>query len=544
MSKEDPRKSPSRRAILKGSLAGGVLGASGLALAATPGTPPTPVPGAAPHPAAPGAPHPPGPPHPPVAPAQLVHKPMTVNPFPKDFTWGVATAAYQVEGAASEDGRGPSVWDTFSKKPGAVFEGHTGDVACDHYHRYKEDVALMKTLGAKSYRFSVSWTRLLPEGTGTPNPKGFDFYNRLLDELAKANIHPMCTLFHWDFPEALYKRGGWLNRDVADWFADYVALVADKLGDRVKLWVTQNEPQCYIGMGLRDGVHAPGDKLKDGQYLLAAHNSMRAHGKAVQALRAHTKPDSKIGYVLSTQLTQPASEMPGDVEAARQAVFAVRDRNQWNNSWWMDPVLLGHYPEDGLKLYGKDLPSFPAADLTEMKQPIDFIGMNIYKADTWRQGKDGKPEQVPTPPGYPRSGVDWQPISPGCMYWGPRYFHEKYKLPMSITENGLSTRDQIFLDGKVHDPQRADFMHRYLMELGRALREGLPITGYYAWSILDNFEWSDGYKQRFGLVYVDYQTQKRIPKESFDWYKKVIASNGASLYGLAKMLPPTQVTDG
>jgi len=536
MSKDEPRIFPSRRVLLKGCLTGGVLGASGLALAATPGPETPPVP-----------PHPPtgAPPHPPlVPPAQMARKPMAISPFPKDFAWGVATAAYQVEGAVTEDGRGPSVWDVFSRKPGAVFDGNTGDVACDHYHRYKEDVALMKALGVKSYRFSVSWTRVLPEGTGTPNPKGFDFYNRLLDELVKAGIHPLCTLFHWDFPEALYKRGGFLNRDVADWFADYAVLVADKLGDRVKTWVTQNEPQCYIGQGLRDGSHAPGDKLKDPQYQTAAHNSMRAHGKAVQALRAHTKPDAKIGYVLSTQLTQPASEMPGDVEAARQAVFAVRDRNQWNNSWWMDPVLLGHYPEDGVKLYGKDMPSFAAADFVEMKQPIDFIGMNIYKAETWRQGRDGKPEQVALPPGYPRSGVDWQPITPGCMYWGPRYFHEKYKLPMSITENGLPTRDQVFLDGKVHDPQRIDFMHRYLLELGRALREGLPITGYYAWSILDNFEWAEGYKQRFGLVYVDYQTQKRIPKDAFDWYKKVIASGGASLYGGAKMLSPTQVTDG
>jgi len=530
MSKDEQRISLSRRAIMKGTLAGGVLGASGISLANPPGPHPGPV-----------AP-PPGRPLAPAAP--LVPKPMGVSPFPHDFAWGVATAAYQVEGAATEDGRGPSVWDVFSRKPGAVFEGHTGDVACDHYHRYKEDVALMKTLGAKAYRFSVSWTRVLPEGAGAPNPKGFDFYNRLLDELGKVGIQPLCTLFHWDFPQALYTRGGWLNRDVAGWFADYAALVASKLGDRVKHWLTQNEPQCFIGLGMRDGVHAPGDRLKDPQYLTAAHNSMRAHGKAVQALRAHAKPDAKIGFAWSTQLTQPQSEMPGDIEAARAAVFAVRDRNPWNNSWWMDPVLLGRYPEDGLKLFGKDMPAFPAADLDEMKQPLDFIGMNIYKADTWRQGKDGKPEQVTLPPGYPRSAVDWQPISPGCMYWGPRYFHEKYKLPMSVTENGLSTRDQVFLDGKVHDPQRIDFMHRSLLELGRAVREGLPITGYYAWSILDNFEWADGYKQRFGLVYVDYQTQKRIPKDSFDWYRQVIASGGRTLYLGNKMLPPTQVTDG
>ena len=505
-----------RRQLLKGAVAGGLLGASGVSLAAAPGA------------------------------TSTMRTPVGLSPFPKNFDWGVATASYQVEGAAAEDGRGPSVWDVFSKKPGAVFEGHTGDVACDHYHRYKEDVALMKTLGVKAYRFSVSWTRVLPEGAGTPNPKGFDFYNRLLDELHKAGITPMCTLFHWDFPQALYLRGGWLNRDVASWFADYAALVADKLGDRVKQWVTQNEPQCFIGLGLLDGAHAPGDKLKFGQYLTAAHNGMRAHAKAVQALRAHTKSDAKdtkVGYVLSTQLTQPASEKPEDVEAARWAVFAVQNRNQWNNSWWMDPVLLGHYPDDGVVLYGKDMPAFPAGDLAEMKQPIDFIGMNVYKAETWRQGENGKPEAVPVPPGYPRSGVDWQPITPACAYWGPRFFFDKYKLPISVTENGLPTRDQIFLDGKVHDPQRIDYMHRILLELGRALREGVPVTGYYAWSLLDNYEWADGYKQRFGLTYVDFQTQKRIPKDSFDWYRQVIASGGKSLYG-GKMLPAAKVTDG
>ena len=465
--------------------------------------------------------------------------------FPKDFVWGVATAAYQVEGAAAEDGRGPSVWDVFCKKPGAVFEEHSGDVACDHYHRYPEDVALMKKLGARSYRFSVSWTRVLPEGTGATNDKGVDFYKRLLDELQKAGVAPMCTLFHWDYPQALYKRGGWLNRDSAAWFADYAALVADKLGDRIKVWATLNEPQCFIGMAMRDGVHAPGDKLKDPEYLTAAHNAMRAHGKAVQALRAHAKgrpEDTKVGYVGAAQVAQPASDKAADVEAARAAIFGMRDRNQWNNTWWTDPVVLGRYPEDGMKLYGKDMPAFKSSDLDEMKQPLDFLGLNIYKADTWRQGDDGKPAQVKVPPGYPRSGVDWQPITPAALYWAPRFFHERYHLPMSITENGLSTRDQLFLDGKVHDPQRIDYMHRVLLELNRGIREGLPVTGYYAWSLLDNFEWADGYKQRFGLVYVDYQTQRRIPKDSFEWYRQTIAAAGKNLYGKTA-LPAARVTD-
>jgi beta-glucosidase len=460
------------------------------------------------------------------------------SPFPRDFVWGAATSAYQIEGAATEEGRGPSVWDVFCKKPGAVFEGHTGDVACDHYRFYKEDIALLRTLGVRSYRFSVSWTRVLPQGAGAVNPRGLDFYSRLVDEMLKHGIQPMCTLFHWDFPQALYRRGGWLNRDVAGWLADYAALVADKLGDRVKSWVTVNEPACFIGMALMDGVHAPGEKLKYPEYLTAAHNAMRAHGRAVQALRAHAR-GGKVGYVHSAQVHQPAREdQPEDIEAARWAIFSVRDRSQWNNTWWMDPVVLGRYPEDGLRLFGKDVPPaiLKPADLDEMKQPIDFIGMNVYKADIWTQGPGGKAKQIPVPPGYPRSGMDWQPITPAALYWGPRYFHERYKLPVSITENGL------FLDGKVHDPQRVDYMHRALLELGRAVRDGVPVTGYYAWSLLDNFEWHDGYKQRFGLVYVDFQTLRRIPKDSFEWYRQVIASGGKSLY-VKTALPAAQVTD-
>ena len=258
---------------------------------------------------------------------------------------------------------------------------------------------------------------------------------------------------------------------------------------------------------------------------------MRAHAKAVQALRAHAKDPkaTKIGYVLAAQITQPASDKPEDVEAARAAIFAVNGRHEWNNAWWTDPVVLGKYPEDGVAEYGKDMPKFKPSDLDEMKQPIDFLGLNIYKADTYRRGADGKPEHLPIPDGYPRAGSDWQTITPASLYWGPRFFYDRYKLPLSITENGLAVRDQVFLDGKVHDPQRIDFMHRYLSELARAIKEGVPVTGYYAWSLLDNFEWADGYKQRFGLVYVDYQTQKRVPKDSFDWYKKVIASNGKIL---------------
>lgn len=462
--------------------------------------------------------------------------------FPEGFLWGAATAAYQIEGAAQLDGKGPSIWDAFCKRPGAVFEGHSGDAACDHYHRYRDDVGLMRELGLKAYRFSVSWPRVLPEGKGAPNAQGLDFYDRLTDELLAAGIQPFCTLFHWDLPLALQRSGGFQNRDIADWFADYAALMGRKLGDRVKLWVTQNEPQCYIGHGLVAGMHAPGLKLDFGETLLAGHNSMRAHGKAVSALRA-TIPASRVGYVIAAPITRPAQETEGDIAAARLQTFAVRDRTHWNNAWWTDPVLLGRYPEDGLELFGAELPPFPDSDFRDMCQPLDFLGLNIYKAETFRRGEDGAPEAVPFAPGYPRSGVDWQPITPDAHYYGPRFFHERYGIPLCITESGLSTRDQVFLDGKVHDPQRIDYMHRVLLELRRAMSTGVPVEGYLFWSLLDNFEWADGYRQRFGLIYVDYVSQRRIPKDSFHWYKQVIASRGAALAG-DFALPPASMFPG
>jgi beta-glucosidase len=450
--------------------------------------------------------------------------------FPADFVWGAATAAYQIEGAASEDGRGPSTWDVFCKRPNAVFEGHSGDIACDHYHRYRDDIALMRELGLQAYRFSVSWSRVLPEGRGQVNPAGLSFYDRLVDGVLEAGIQPFCTLFHWDLPQALQQRGGFVNRDVADWFADYANLLGQRLGDRIKLWITQNEPQCYIGFGLGSGHHAPGLPLDFSDTLVAAHNSMRAHGKAVRALR-DSVPGARIGYVLAAQLARPASDSQVDLEAARAATFAIRDRTHTNNTWWTDPVVRGEYPEDGLRLFGHEMPRFPSSDWDDVKQLPDFLGLNIYRAETVRAGSDGRPETLPVPPGYPRSGVDWQPMTPDALYYGPRFFHERYGLPLWITENGLSTRDQVFLDGKVHDPQRIDYMHRNLLELRRAMRGGANVEGYLAWSLLDNFEWADGYKQRFGMIYVDYQSQRRVPKDSYHWYKDVIASRGASLAG-------------
>ncbi len=450
--------------------------------------------------------------------------------YPDDFLWGTATAAYQIEGAATEDGRGPSNWDVFCKRPGAVFEGHTGDVACDHYHRYRDDVALMRQLGIATYRFSVSWSRVLPEGRGAINARGLDFYQRLTDALLEAGIRPMCTLFHWDLPQALQQRGGFTNRDIAGWFGDYAALIGERLGDRVKLWATQNEPQCFIGHGLVNGQHAPGLRLDFSDTLHAAHNSLRAHGQAVSALRASAK-GAQIGYVIATAATRPATGSAADLEAARTAMWSIRDRTHWNNTWWSDPVLLGRYPEDGLRLFGSEMPAFPSGDLDAIHQPLDYLGINVYKADPFRRGEDGRPEAVPFPPGYPRSGVEWQPITPDAHYYCPLFFHERYGIPLYITESGLSTRDQVALDGKVHDPQRVDYTQRCLIELRRAMRDGAQVKGFYAWSLLDNFEWHEGYKQRFGMVYVDYQSQRRIPKDSFHYYGRVIATRGAALAG-------------
>jgi beta-glucosidase len=304
----------------------------------------------------------------------------------------------------------------------------------------------------------------------------------------------------------------------------------------VKLWVTQNEPQCYIGHGLVAGSHAPGLRLDFGETLVAAHNSMRAHGKAVTALRA-TVPAAQVGYVIATPTARPASASEADLAAARAATFAVRDRTHWNNAWWTDPVLLGTYPADGLALFGAEMPSFPSSDLAEMKQPLDFLGINVYKADSYRAGASHAPEAVPFAPGYPRSGVEWQPITPDAHYYAPRFFYERYRLPLWITESGLSTRDQVALDGGVHDPQRIDYMHRCLLELRRAMRDGADVRGFLAWSLLDNFEWAEGYRQRFGMVYVDYETQQRIPKDSFAWYGRVIASQGRALAGEFALAP-------
>ena len=327
--------------------------------------------------------------------------------FPEGFVWGAGTSAYQIEGAALEDGKGLSVWDVFCRRPGATWNGQIGEVACDHYHRYKEDIALLQAIGVDAYRLSISWPRVLPEGTGAVNPRGLAFYDRLVDELLAAGIEPYVTLFHWDFPYALYCRGGWLNPDVSDWFGEYTAVVAGKLGDRVRYWMTINEPQVVAVMGHLDGTHAPGDRLQFWQVLQITHHLLLAHGKAVQAIRATARPDSQVGIVSTGPIALPATSSPADVEAARQATYGFAERTLWSHTWWMDPIFLGRYPEDGRRLFGPDMPSVGPEDMAIISQPLDYFGINMYNGHTVRQGEDGKPVVVPQQPGHPLTANGW-----------------------------------------------------------------------------------------------------------------------------------------
>jgi beta-glucosidase len=448
--------------------------------------------------------------------------------FPKNFTWGAASSAYQVEGAAAVDGRGPSVWDEFCKRPGAIHLNHDGAVACDHYHRYKDDVAMMRSLKLHAYRLSVSWSRVLPEGVGMVNAAGLSFYDRLVDELLSANIQPWVTLFHWDLPQALYTRGGWLNRDIGQWFADYTGVVADRLSDRVKHWMTINEPQVFINLGHLDGKHAPGDRLTFAECLQASHHVLLAHGMGVQVLRARAKQPLTIGWAPVGHSVCPSTDGAKDVEAAKTAMFGITRRDFWNNTWFGDPVCLGHYPADGLALFGADGPKVEAGDMRTIAQPIDFYGVNIYSGSEVRAGPAGEPVDVPAPVGAPVTTFRWL-VRPETLYWGPRLIHERYRLPVVVTENGMANVDFVDLDGRVQDPQRIDFTRRYLLALQRAVKDGCDVRGYFYWSIVDNFEWAEGYRERFGLVHVDYSTQARILKDSAHWYRGVIESNGDSL---------------
>ncbi len=449
--------------------------------------------------------------------------------FSKEFVWGAAMAAYQIEGAAQEGGKGMNVWDAFCRRPGKVFGGQTGDVACDHYHRFEEDFKLMAALGIRNYRFSVNWSRVLPDGTGRPNEEGLAFYDRLIDSMLENGIRPWMTLFHWEYPVALQAMGAWENPDSPRWFSDYATLVARRYGDRVKDFFTLNEPQCFIGLGCVEGNHAPGLKLPIDTTIPMSHRVLTGHGLAVQALRADA-PGAKVGYVPCSSPAYPLTESPEDVEAARTAYFSMPEDPErwfWNVSWWSDPAILGGYPEDGLRLYEKYLPKGYEKDLPVIRQKLDYYAQNIYNGYLVRASAAG-PERVPMPEGIAKTGMGW-PVTPECLYWGPKFLCERYKLPLIIAENGMSDLDGVSLDGCVHDAARINFLHRYLRALKRLAGEGTPVAGYFHWSFLDNFEWANGFNDRFGLVYVDYATQERLPKDSAAWYKAVMETNGENL---------------
>ncbi len=448
--------------------------------------------------------------------------------FPKDFIWGAAAASYQVEGGAYDDGKGLSVWDMMCRQPGKIWEGNTGDISCDHYHRYQEDTRLMGEIGLKAYRLSISWPRVIPEGMGAINEKGLDFYDRLVDALLENGVQPWVTLFHWDYPYSLYCRGGWLNRDSSDWFAEYTRVIVDKLSDRVSHWMTLNEPQVFIDAGHRTGRHAPGIQLGLRDLLIAAHNSLLAHGKAVQVIRACAKKRPVIGTAPVGVTIIPATDNLQDIESARRQMFSILNKNFMNNTWFADPIVLGKYPEDGIKLFRGELPDFPGKDMETICQPLDFYGANIYRGDIVLTTDNSSVETVKGPDGPALTTMEWR-ITPEALYWGPRFLYERYKLPIVITENGMANCDWIHRDGKVHDPQRIDFISRYLRELKRAIEDSVAIKGYFVWTTIDNFEWAHGYKQRFGLIYCDFATGKRTLKDSAYWYKDVIASNGENI---------------
>ncbi len=443
--------------------------------------------------------------------------PLASRRFPEDFLWGSATASYQVEGAVQEDGRGASIWDTFSHLPGKVHGGDTGDVADDFYHRFREDIALMKDLGLKTFRFSIAWPRVFPEGTGTPNPKGLDFYNRLVDGLLEAGVQPFCTLYHWDLPEALERKGGWQNRATSQAFAEYAGYTAGKLSDKIKHFMTMNEMRTFVELGYSTGTHAPGLKLDRKQLAQLTHNVVLAHGLAVQAIRAHAKAGTLVGTAENLSNTVPVIDSPEHVAAARKAV-------REENAPYLTVLLEGRYTEAYLRRLGPDAPHFTPEELRTISSPMDFLGLNIYeprlvRADSSAAGY----AMVPFPESYPTMASPWLKIGPDGLYWGPRLVHEVWGVKeMYITENGASSADVVAPDGHVYDTDRTMFLRNYLTQLQRAVAEGVPVRGYFLWSLLDNFEWADGYEKRFGITYVDFKTQQRIPKLSAQFYRETI----------------------
>ncbi len=448
---------------------------------------------------------------------------MGANRFPGDFLWGAATSSHQIEGAFNEGGRGESIWDRFAAAPGKIEDGTDASVACDHFHRWREDIGLMKWLGLGAYRFSIAWPRVLPEGSGRISGEGLGFYDALVDGLLEAGIKPFVTLYHWDLPQALQDRGGWTTRDTAEAFVEYTSAVARRLGDRVLHWATHNEPWCIATLGYEEGHHAPGHSSpREG--LAAAHNVLLSHGWGTRVLRQEC-PAGEVGIVLNLCPAMPAADCEGDRDAARWF-------DGFFNRWYLDPLFRGSYPEDAVKdrivrghLESEALPFMRPGDLEAIKAPLDFLGVNYYGRNVFRQGDDGRPACVRTVPEEELTDMGWEVYPEGLRDLLLRLKRE-YDIPkMYITENGAAYSDGPDKSGRIEDNRRVDFLREHLLAARRAIEEGVPLAGYFVWSLLDNFEWAHGYTKRFGLYWVDFATQLRIAKKSAFWYRDVVGMN-------------------
>jgi len=441
--------------------------------------------------------------------------------FPDGFVWGVAAASAQIEGAAREDEKGESVWDRFATLPGKIHGGDTPEGACDHYHRYEEDADLMARLGLRHYRLSVAWPRVFPGGDGAINPAGLGYYDRVVDALIARGIRPWVTLFHWDLPQALEDRGGWLARSTVEAFRNFAEAVVGRLGDRVKDWFTVNEIPCFIGNGYGNGTFAPGRREDARGLNQAYHHGLLAHGHAVAAVRARGGSGGRVGLVHNHL---PPPQIP--VTETDDDIAAARAQYERTNRQLMGPVFLGHYPESFLREAGAAAPRVEPGDLALIGQPTDYLGLNLYAGDFVRAGAGGRPERLPFPRQFPHGDLPWINVTPQTLYWGIRHAAEVFGVrSFYITENGAAFDDEVTPGGEIIDLDRREYLRNYLIGLHRAVAEGFDVRGYFLWSLLDNFEWAEGYSKRFGIVRVDYETQRRTPKLSAGWYARVIREN-------------------
>ncbi|MDE1916712.1 MAG: beta-glucosidase [Sphingomonadales bacterium] len=438
--------------------------------------------------------------------------------FPAGFLWGCATSAYQIEGGVHEGGRGETNWDVFARSKGRISDGTSGDVACDSYHRYGEDIALLKALGVKAYRFSIAWSRIFPEGRGKPNPQGLDYYNRLIDGLLAAGIEPHATLFHWDLPTGL--AGGWQSRDTAHAFADYAGYMAGKITDRVRHLMTVNELRCFTDLAYMAGSKAPGLKLPMGAVNQVRHHGVLAHGLGVQAIRAAARPGTQVGLADNATIVVPVIETPEHIAATMKAM-------REENAMFLTAIMEGRYTDRYLAEQGADAPRLQAGDMKAIGSALDFVSLNVYTPNYVRAADNAAGYEIlPHLAQSPRMASPWLYVGPEALYWSVRTVSDLWKpKKIYISENGCSADDQVAADGKVYDADRVMYLRNYLTHLQRAAREGHPVKGYFLWSLMDNFEWEDGYTKRFGIHHVDFRTQKRTPKLSADWYRELVRTN-------------------